>query len=318
MSLVTFLLAGLALLWGAVVAWTAWMLMHPPRRTYAGAVARGVPGDPSELAPARAFRGWAFRAGGLELPVWEVEGEDPGGPVVVLTHGWADSRIGGLARVAALAPVASRLVLWDLPGHGEAPGLCRLGPPEGRVLRALLAELRRAAAPAVVLYGWSLGAGLSIEVAGEDAAIAGVIAESPYRFPATPAGNVLAARGLPYRETLPAAMAVVRALGGPSPWLDRGAQAARVRCPVLVVHGSVDRVSPVEDGRAIAAAAPRGELVEVEGAGHNDLWSEPRFRERLMEVVRAFVRSGEARGGDAPAPADLAGRERPGSHSVAR
>ena len=40
--------------------------------------------------------------------------------------------------------------------------------------------------------------------------------------------------------------------------------------PVLVVHGERDQVIPVEHGRALAAAAPRGELY-VTPFGHNDM-----------------------------------------------
>src|SRR5689334_9666437 len=122
------LAAGLALLWCAAVAYTTWMLTHPPRRPYAAAVARGRPGDPGDLD--RAFESWSVRSRGMDLPVGDVPGDDAAGPVVVMTHGWADSRVGGLVRLPSILPVASRVVLWDLPGHGEAPGTCRLGTVE--------------------------------------------------------------------------------------------------------------------------------------------------------------------------------------------
>jgi pimeloyl-ACP methyl ester carboxylesterase len=43
--------------------------------------------------------------------------------------------------------------------------------------------------------------------------------------------------------------------------------ARRVRCPVLVIHGSEDDVAPHSDGRALAEITG-GKLVTVEGAGH--------------------------------------------------
>ncbi|MEX2219497.1 MAG: hypothetical protein WD749_12155 [Phycisphaerales bacterium] len=330
LGLVLFLLMAAGLLWATVVLWTAWMLTHPPRRTYGGAVARGMPGDPSELDPARAFSAWVLRdRGGRELPVWDLPGDDPAGPVVILTHGWGDSRIGGLARVGALAPVASRLILWDLPGQGEAPGVCRLGGTESGALRALIGTIRgeqragAAAGPPLVLYGWSLGAGCSIEVAASDGGIAGVIAESPYRLRGTPARNVLAARGLPHRWTLGPALVVALLRGedaassgtrgdrpvAPAPPFDRAAHAARLPCPLVVIHGGQDRVSPVEDGRAIAGAAPGGRLVEIEGGGHNDLWTDPRFAEECTRAARVFILALAAGG---------PGRGSPGSHTVAR
>lgn len=328
-GLLILLAIGAVIFWATMVAYVAWMLTHPPRRTYASAVARARPGEPSELEPPRAFASWTFRSRGLEFPVWDIAGDDPGGPVVILTHGWADSRIGGLARVPAIAPHASRVILWDLPGHGEAPGVCRLGTREAGDLRVLLETVgeRRTDSPtALVLYGWSLGAGVSIVVARDDPRVAAVIAESPYRLPATPARNVLRARALPHRLNLPPAMWLLGTLFGVGPQyprtarvskrrgamtpgstplahargssnghtpalqlFDRAAHAAALPCPLLVIHGTDDEVCPIEDGRAIAAAAPAGRIVEIAGGRHNDLWTEPANAERCADAVRRFL-----------------------------
>ena len=53
---------------------------------------------------------------------------------------------------------------------------------------------------------------------------------------------------------------------------DNLAVAARVKCPVLVVHGDRDAIVPAELGRQLceAFAGPR-EFVVVPGAGHNNL-----------------------------------------------
>jgi uncharacterized protein len=300
MGLLILLALGLALLWSAMVAYTKWMLTHPPRRTYASAVSRGRPGDPSELPEPRRFEEWMFKsAGGFDLPVWEVDGDDTAGPIIILTHGWADSRISALTRVSPLAAVASKLILWDLRGHGHAPGVSTLGPRERDDLNLLLDHLRSTRPRAngsevpIVLYGWSLGAGISIEIAAS-APVAAVIAEAPYRLRETPARNVLAARGLPHRATLKPALWLAAprlAASGAYRGFDRALHAARVSCPVLVLHGSEDRVSPVDDGRAIAAAAPHGGIAEILGAGHNDLWTDPRFAQQSAVAVHEFIRS---------------------------
>ena len=45
------------------------------------------------------------------------------------------------------------------------------------------------------------------------------------------------------------------------------ALAARVKCPVFVIHGNADRIVPLERGRALAEAT-QGRFVVLEGAGH--------------------------------------------------
>jgi pimeloyl-ACP methyl ester carboxylesterase len=42
----------------------------------------------------------------------------------------------------------------------------------------------------------------------------------------------------------------------------------RIAMPTLIVHGRLDRLSPVENGRSLAAAIPGSRYVELEGIGH--------------------------------------------------
>lgn len=288
-GLAILLAIGLAVLWTAGVVLSAWALLHPPRRTYSAAVARGRAGDPSELSEgARAFDTWELECRGRRLPVWDVKGDDAGGPVVVLTHGWGDSRIGGLVRLPALLPVASRVLLWDMPGHGEAPGVCGLGVGE---VQDLIALLDRVAGQRVVLMGWSLGAGVSIAAAARTKLVSGVIAEAPYRLARTPATNVIRSRGLPASIIMPVVFAMAPAVVGGgirARRFDRCRHAAGLACPLLVIHGSDDAVCPCVDGREIAAAG-RGEMIEVAGAGHNDLWTDESNAARCAAAVRRFI-----------------------------
>lgn len=263
----------------------AWRLRHPPRRTYASALARSQPTDPGEVCPPLPFEAWTFLSRGRELPVWDMKGRDRTGPTVIFTPGWGDSRIGSLVRAAELAPFASRLIAWDPPGLGEAGGTSSLGVGEVDDLLALIAHL---GARAVVLYGWSLGAGVSIAAAARPgaASVIGVIAEAPYRLPITPARNVLRASSLPHGVSLAGAMWMC-GLGGRRRF-DRGVDAAGVGCPVLVIHGENDAISPIEDGRRIANAAPQGSFACVFGGDHNRLWTDPEMLEQARDAAGAF------------------------------
>lgn len=293
-GLLILLLTGFAILWIAGVAFVAWILTHPVRRTYAGAVSRGRPGDPSELpGRPRKFEQWTLESRGLNLPVWEITGEQPSGPVVILTHGWGDSRIGGLIRLGPLLPLASRIILWDLPGHGEAPGISKLGTDE---VDDLLALIERVRPERLLLYGWSLGAGVSLAAASRINApvqLLGVIAESPYALAQTPALRVARSRGLPASMLIVPAFLILRTVIGRGLMpraFDRRRSASKVRSPVLVIHGDADEISPIQDGREIAAACS-GTLVEIPGGGHNDLWSVPLYTNPCVAGIEAFMAS---------------------------
>lgn len=310
------LLTGLVVGWVLLVCYTIALLVRPPRRSYAYAVSRGFAGDPSEiLISGRDTRGleyieWTFRSRGRDLPVWDVRGLDPQGPVIIITHGFGESRVMALPRVMGLAPLASRLIVWDLPAHGEAArGGFTLGASEHQDLLALIQELtgpgrgERVTIDRLVLYGSSLGAGVSIVAAATLGASGhaprSVIAEAPYRAPITPARNVFRLRGMPYRSNLSVALGLlglVRGFG--TTWagatggtFDRAAWAGKLpsSTPLLVLHGTLDEISPVADGEAIAHAASAGRMVRIADGGHHDLWIDPAHAAACQAAVRSAL-----------------------------
>ena len=270
-------------------------LRHPPRKTYAWAVAKGVPGDPGELDPPRSFETWTLSTRGVSCECWDIMGDDPNAPVIITTPGWGDSKIGVLPRLEALAPFASRVIAWDPPGHADSPGRCPLGTREHELVRAIMDECLPPTHDAgVILMGWSLGGGVSICAAAGDARVRAVIAEAPYRLPWTPAFRVMHNAGLPYRLNGPVAFALLglRLTGTPR-WngFDRAEHAARLTCPLLVVHGVHDEVCPIDDGRAIARAAGHGLCIELNDAMHNNIWTDDENRTQATGAVRDFLLS---------------------------
>lgn len=300
LGLIQALLVGLAIAVAILTLWTIARLRRPRRWTYAAAVARNEPGDPSELDSPRRFEPFTFRdpATGLDLPAWEIAGDAPSGPVAILTPGWSESRVTGLWRVPALAPVCSRIVVWDPPGHGEAPGYSALGVREPAALAALVERAApESPPPNIVLYGWSMGAGVSIAAAGKAKAagrVLCVIAEAPYRRLFAPVRNVAKLWGLPAWPNGPLALWTLGLWLGAGPtWrrLDRARLAACVSAPLLVLHGEADEICPARDGVDIASAAQRGLYIGVSGAGHMDLWLERECAQQATAAVRDFIRA---------------------------
>ena len=309
------LLAGLAIAYALSVLYVAYALTHPPRRGFTYAVSRGLATGPE--AHNLKFTEWAFRSRGTDLPVWEIEGGDAAGPLVIATPGWGESRVSMLPRAAAIVPLCSRLILWDLPRHADVRGgRFTLGAREPEDLRGLIDSVagsrREAIERPIVLYGFSLGGGVSIAAGVGDERIAGVIAESPYRLPQTPAARVMASRGFPHRFNLPVALWLLGhrfGLGsrflrsGPGGAFDRCLPAAKLSVALTVGHGDADPICPVQDGREIAAAGQHGQFVGIPGGGHLDLWTDDRFRPLVITAIReALLRasSGPAAGERSP------------------
>ncbi len=293
LGLLNLLAVGGAVAWVTAVLHTAWSLRHPPKRTYAWALHRRLPGDPGELDPPLQYEPFTFRGARAERPAWRVPGKSAGGPVVVMTHGWGSSRVGGLKRLATCVDHAREVIAWDLPGHGEAPGSARMGVDEHRDLLSLLETLGDAP---IVLFGWSMGAGVSLRAAQagrERFSIRAVVCEAPYVHPITPARNVIRLRGMPYRLNLRPAIALIGLTLGVGPrW--RGFARDRVAgslgdIPVTVIHGDADPVCPIADGRAITDAAPNGHLVQIEHGGHNNLWTDPTLAAASADALRSAI-----------------------------
>jgi pimeloyl-ACP methyl ester carboxylesterase len=76
---------------------------------------------------------------------------------------------------------------------------------------------------------------------------------------------------------------------------------SEVRCPVLVLHGTLDRLIPVESARIVARAHPAWSLAVMPGVGHVPQLEAPR-------ACAAEIRDWLAPGGRGAAPAAAAGR----------
>ncbi len=66
---------------------------------------------------------------------------------------------------------------------------------------------------------------------------------------------------------------------------------ARVTQPVLVLHGDMDKIVPLDAGKALAAALPDSELQVLEGCGHVPTLTQPK---KVADAIRAFLKRREA------------------------
>jgi pimeloyl-ACP methyl ester carboxylesterase len=93
----------------------------------------------------------------------------------------------------------------------------------------------------------------------------------------------------------PGRMKAMQAMGRSAP-TDAGARLGDVRCPVLVVMGTLDPdwADPHAEGSAVVDALPSGlgRLEMIEGAGH---YPHHQFPDRVVTLLLAFLRSDAAR-----------------------
>lgn len=171
-------------------------------------------------------------------------------------------------------PPQAGLLVVDYPGYGASGGRAS---EAGLYEAADLAYQALAARPdvdrhRVYVYGRSLGSAAATHVAATHE-VAGLILESPFT----------SARGMAARHYGFVPRFVVRLR------LDNLANMARVRCPVLVLHGTADMVVPIQMGRDVAAAAPGPvEFVMIEGAGHNETYE--MGGKSYQQKLAAFIR----------------------------
>jgi pimeloyl-ACP methyl ester carboxylesterase len=203
---------------------------------------------------------------------------------VILVHGW-EGRGSQLATfVDPLLERGLRVVAFDAPGHGDST------LPFGSVVehaRALL-SIARAVGPVHAIIGHSVGgaAALFATRLGLEADRFALIAPptSPVQFAA------MFARMLGIDASVKDAMIgrLEARYAIPFDEIDARLDARRLDARLLVVHDTDDPVVSVEQGRTLAALAPRGTLIETSGLGHRAILRAP----HVVESVTRFVAAG--------------------------
>jgi fermentation-respiration switch protein FrsA (DUF1100 family) len=242
---------------------------------------------PTQTVPSVAEVDYALEAisypteDGLTLRAWLVPASgDPLGAVLVF-NGNAGNRAHRLALAEALSRAGYEVLLADYRGYGGNPG----SPSEQGLAhdaRAALAFLRsrpEVDERRIVYFGESLGAGVAVGLAREQAPAA-LVLRSPFaslpeiaavHYPLIPASLLLRDR------------------------YDSMGVVGEITTPLLVIAGSDDRIVPVEQSRRLFDAANEPKrMVVVEGAGHNDL-ALLNGAEMIAEIVKFLEESLPAR-----------------------
>ena len=228
-----------------------------------------------------------------KVRAWYLQHPDPDAPTVLYLHGSRWNLNGSVFRMERWVQMGHSLLAIDYRGFGDSTA--RL-PSQASVLadaRAALEELaRRQPDPARrFVYGHSLGGAVATQLAAQTdiPPVAGLILESTF----TSIRDMIATTqwsgvpGLGLLVTQP---------------FDSVEALARVRLPVLLLHGTGDRVVPHSMSDLLLAAAgqaPEGlrRLVKLEGASHSGA---SRSSPAYEDAIRAFVQDAAAIAREAP------------------
>jgi uncharacterized protein len=211
---------------------------------------------------------------------WLMTPAKPSGDAVLVFHGIVANRAGVLEAARMFVAQGHTTLLADLRAHGESGGdIGTFGVREADDARRWLARLAQQASPAGCLYlfGTSLGAAVAIHAA-DAPRVCAVVADSAYSSLRDVAYDRISQRlHVPrlvgqtlLRPAVELGFLYARLRYGV--WLgDASAEAAiaRVRPPVLVIHGALDDNSPPANAERLRQVNPsRVDLWLVEGAGH--------------------------------------------------
>jgi alpha-beta hydrolase superfamily lysophospholipase len=202
-----------------------------------------------------------------------------GGGVVLLFTGTGVTIADYASLMADFAAQGFGVLGIDYRGNGASPGI----PTEAawRADARAAYDYAHATAPRakIVAYGQSMGTGFAVMLAFDRPAV-GVLLDSAYASVA----RLFERDGIPLMRGIPLPARLL--MNNP---IDAEKVIGQLRVPVLMLHGTEDRVILPEDARRLYAAArePK-ELIEVEGAGHAGVWFGP-ARDRALAALAKWT-----------------------------
>lgn len=218
-----------------------------------------------------------FRGAGVALRGWRCRARQDRRGTLVYLHGVADNRGSGAGVVRRFVGRGFDVIAYDSRAHGDSEGAaCTYGYFEKEDLRRVLSTVPPGP---VILVGTSLGAAVALQAAADDPRVTAVVAAETFSDLPT-----IARYRAPFfltEATIRKAFSLAEARGqfevaAVSPL----AAAARIKIPVLLIHGALDRDTPPDHStRVFKALQGPKRLILVPGAGHNeslagDVWPE--------------------------------------------
>lgn len=200
---------------------------------------------------------------GIYLPLPKAE------YTILYSHGNGEDLGEILPRLRDLRDIGFNIFSYDYQGYGTSQGRPSVAGAYQDVNAAYEYLTQKLGIPAnkIIVYGYSVGGGPSVDLASRQP-VAGLVIESSF----TTAFRVVT--GIPVYPF------------DKFPNIDN---IKNVNCPVLVIHGNADRVIPFSHGQQLFAMVDQPKLsFWVNGAGHLNLLEVA--GEEYVKVITEFIR----------------------------
>ncbi len=222
-------------------------------------------------------------------PAWRIDGDRARSTWAIHIHGLGSVRAGTLRGVLAATERGYTSLVVTYRADGEGPrvgnGRSTLGFTETDDAEAAIEYAIRHGARQVVLFGWSMGAAIALQLAHHSPhrrSIAGLVLDSPVldwteviKANCTRSGLPAAAGSLaiPWLTIRPLARMVCLPERIPLRSFDWTSRAEELTTPTLILHGIHDDSVPIRPSRALRDSRRGLVSLEVFEAGHTLSWN---------------------------------------------
>ena len=215
-----------------------------------------------------------------QLALWWLPNADPKAPTLLYLHGTFRNLYQNLPKIQALRQAGFAIVAVDYRGWGDSTAIIPSEASLNADAQVAWSELvRRQPVPGRrVVYGHSMGTATAVWLGAQmhgGSDYGALILESAFtRLP-----DVAETAG--FWGKVGAAVTTLE--------FDSLSRIGRIDVPILMFHGTADRVVPIDLGQQLREAAPRGvRWVPIAGGSHSDLQIEAPevYQQALHDLIR--------------------------------